>query len=730
MPAIGRRVARKRAIAASLLSAAALFASTGSSGAAVPMGTTGPEPTAGCGASTSQQSCFVVPRVDAPSAGVLVRFRFKHGPAQAGTLVAFKTVGLQGQQYQVIQSTPTMGISTAAETLVHVPTDANGRPKGLRIGQGQRMGVYVRNPSDSPPRVAFISLEGGPGFTEYGGQNPGPGELTSGIAALITNATVLLAADLEPDADLDGYGDETQDNCPSVPNDQTSDPCRPNTLITGTPPSPTKTTSASFRFTADEYGVTFECRLDAATDWSPCGGATPTTAAGEERTALYTGLSEGDHTFRVRARDALGPDTTEATHAWRIDTTPPNTSIDGGPTGLTNSRTAAFTLTSTEPGSSFECKLNNGPVEACGSPKEFTGLPDGAYTLSVWATDAAGNRDETPATRQWTVDATQPVVEITSGPAEGSRTRSTAATFEFRTESGAGLACRLDDADFVDCSSPWTYTGLSDATHEFTVAAVDAAGNVGTAMRRWTVDTTPPDTFGNGELAPPDPTTSTAAYFEFWSNEAGSTFECRLDDQPFGACTSPTTYSNLALGRHLFEVRATDLVGNTDPTPARWVWNILASGAPPAPPATGDRAFIIGTNVTVLQVFTSLQAALGTINSKLNGLSARKVAGFRSIPHPFAVPLAGRMTFTWAIPANFAKRLGLRVPRGARTVVIARGVKIATAAGKATVQVRLSASAKKALRKARKLRVILIATFQPAAGGDPIEARSAFTLRR
>ena len=63
-------------------------------------------------------------------------------------------------------------------------------------------------------------------------------------------------------------------------------------------------------------------------------------------------------------------------------------------------------------------------------------------------------------------------------------------------------------------------------------------------------------------------------------------------------------------------------------------------------------------------------------------------------------------------------------------MVIARGVKIATAAGKATVQVRLSASAKKALRKARKLRVILIATFQPAAGGDPIEARSAFTLRR
>jgi len=41
---------------------------------------------------------------------------------------------------------------------------------------------------------------------------------------------LLLNADVEADKDGDGFGDETQDNCPSVANDQTSNPCpRPQT---------------------------------------------------------------------------------------------------------------------------------------------------------------------------------------------------------------------------------------------------------------------------------------------------------------------------------------------------------------------------------------------------------------------------------------------------------------------------------------------------------------------
>ena len=61
--------------------------------------------------------------------------------------------------------------------------------------------------------------------------------------------------------------------------------------------------------------------------------------------------------------------------------------------------------------------------------------------------------------------------------------------------------------------------------------------------------------------------------FRFASTEAGSTFECSLDDKPFEACMSPKSYK-VKKGEHTFEVRATDAAGNTDPTPATQTWKV------------------------------------------------------------------------------------------------------------------------------------------------------------
>jgi large repetitive protein len=110
------------------------------------------------------------------------------------------------------------------------------------------------------------------------------------------------------------------------------------------------------------------------------------------------------------------------------------------------------------------------------------------------------------------------------------------------------------------------------------VRARDAAGNVdGTpASRSWTVtapDTTAPNTtIGAG--SPPSSTTSTSASFSFTSSESGSSFECSLDGAAFAACTSPRAYSNLAVGQHEFRVRARDVAGNTDATPAAHAWAV------------------------------------------------------------------------------------------------------------------------------------------------------------
>jgi VCBS repeat-containing protein len=56
--------------------------------------------------------------------------------------------------------------------------------------------------------------------------------------------------------------------------------------------------------------------------------------------------------------------------------------------------------------------------------------------------------------------------------------------------------------------------------------------------------------------------------FLFTSNEAGSTFRCKLDRGAFKACTSPRSFK-LKPGKHTFTVVATDAAGNVDPTPAK-----------------------------------------------------------------------------------------------------------------------------------------------------------------
>lgn len=117
-------------------------------------------------------------------------------------------------------------------------------------------------------------------------------------------------------------------------------------------------------------------------------------------------------------------------------------------------------------------------------------------------------------------------------------------------------------------------------TATFTTAVQDLAGNPLAGTVAWTfatvaADTTPPETT---ITSGPTPTTqATSASFSFDASEPGSTFECSLDSASFTPCTSPASYSSLATGAHRFEVRATDLSGNTDLTPATWDWTIPMS---------------------------------------------------------------------------------------------------------------------------------------------------------
>jgi predicted outer membrane repeat protein len=359
----------------------------------------------------------------------------------------------------------------------------------------------------------------------------------------------------------------------------TVDTVAPETTIDTGPADPARSSAASFGFHASE-AASFECRLDTG-DWGPC------TSPHE-----LTGLTQGEHTFRVRATDLAANVGEPASYSWTVDTVAPDTGIDSAPANPSSDSAARFEFSASET-ATFECKLDAGEWAACSSPQLYTGLADGTHTFSVRATDLAGNGEAEPASYTWTIepprDTIPPDTRVTGGPANPSNTAVASFTFtgtdNATPPSTIAFECRLDSqapAAFVSCSSPKTYSSLSEGSHTFEVRAVDGAGNrdATPATFTWTVDTTAPQT--TITAAPPATTTSTSASFSFTTSEPGAGFECSLDGAAFGACSSPRGYAGLTVGGHQFSVRSKDAAGNLDASPATHSWTISPPGCGPA----------------------------------------------------------------------------------------------------------------------------------------------------
>ncbi len=121
-------------------------------------------------------------------------------------------------------------------------------------------------------------------------------------------------------------------------------------------------------------------------------------------------LADGGHTFEVVGTDIAG-NSSSALHAFTIDTTPPQTTIDSGPTGAESQ--PAFAFSSSDLGATFQCRHSQGgstppAFAACSGPGNTATigpLAAGEYTFEVRASDAAGNSDPTPAAVSFPVGA-------------------------------------------------------------------------------------------------------------------------------------------------------------------------------------------------------------------------------------------------------------------------------------------------------------------------------------
>jgi hypothetical protein len=179
----------------------------------------------------------------------------------------------------------------------------------------------------------------------------------------------------------------------------------PETTLTQTPEAFSDDVSPRFSFKSDAGNTTFECKIDTAA-FQSC--ASP---------KQYFVLSEGQHTFEVRATDSSGNvDATPSKHAWTVDSLSPKinfTERPGNPTGprsyddwITNDKSPTWAWTIEDANrvpAEDSCYLYDDTNDryilnyfpcSSSSPYTFGGdLPDGHYYFNISTEDKAGNYD-------------------------------------------------------------------------------------------------------------------------------------------------------------------------------------------------------------------------------------------------------------------------------------------------------------------------------------------------
>lgn len=149
---------------------------------------------------------------------------------------------------------------------------------------------------------------------------------------------------------------------------------------------------------------------------------------------------------------------------------------------------------------------------------------------------------------------------ITSAPANPTAS-SAASRFSFNSNTaGATFVCKLDDAEYTNCTSPVSYTSLSSGSHTFRVKAT--AGGVtdsSPATRSWTVSAPAP-------TPPPS-----SEYISFLSPSSGETVSDRVDIRISAA--PPTSEERISLVELIVDGQVVNDNSSNKSTPYKMIWD-------------------------------------------------------------------------------------------------------------------------------------------------------------
>lgn len=302
-----------------------------------------------------------------------------------------------------------------------------------------------------------------------------------------------------------------------------------------------------------------------------------------ERQTLSSG-AEGHHTLEVRAFNDCGELGESVFASWR--TTWVQTSvIHPPPTGTIASPNAEFVAEVGPSRPTFQWQLDGGAWNPPGNAKQqasagiqgvmvpLEGLSDGPHSLRVRAVDYQGRPDSEPATFGWTVDTTPPATRLERVPLPNQSPAEAEFVWSCEDTTPCSYRYRLDGAEWVESGvGSVRLQALMPGLHTFSVAAIDAAGNIdpSPATHAWEVDTaTPVTTIAQG---PYKYSSERSAHFEFITSRKGCSLQYSLDGITYRPASHSLGMYDLPDGQHTLRVYATDAHGQVEPSPSVYTW--------------------------------------------------------------------------------------------------------------------------------------------------------------
>jgi hypothetical protein len=175
--------------------------------------TADPDPPPAC---TVTQTAEPAVTLTAPISGVITRWRVR-------------SISLGSVTLRVLRPNPDGTFTAVASS---VPQSMTQRPAAGRdvayafkarmvVLEGDRIAVD----RDRKAGGIFRNRSTNPAFQTGIFVPPLPDNAAAPLRQGQAGIELMVNADIEIDADADGFGDESQDNCPKIPNDQTSNPC-------------------------------------------------------------------------------------------------------------------------------------------------------------------------------------------------------------------------------------------------------------------------------------------------------------------------------------------------------------------------------------------------------------------------------------------------------------------------------------------------------------------------